>query len=103
MTMYFDDIISEVNEKIRDTIEDMPRYNAEDLGLDERSGSGFVLFKDGILAPIGTRRNLEYYGGFEYVDNKSVMGDYVFYSDEYEDEGRVRDCIDRVVQKWKVD
>ncbi len=66
---------------------------AEQLGLDPRAGYSCKLYvlNDGVVAS-GDPRNLEYYGGFEYVDREYVtkIGDLTIYSDECD---RVQDCI----------
>lgn len=93
------DSISSFAENIADQVEafisNLETVRAEQLGLDFRAGS--TLYVDGDRSAIGVkilrRGQLEYYGGFEYVDKASVkaMGDYVFYlaSDD-----RVAGCLD---------
>ncbi|HCI72490.1 MAG TPA: hypothetical protein DHV30_18620, partial [Balneola sp.] len=47
------------------------RVSAEAVGLDHRAGYVFVSIEEGWIAAVaGNVRSLEYYGGFEYVDDK---------------------------------
>jgi len=64
------------------------RVTSEDLGFtDPRSfyGEAWVT-DDGIVVTTLQDRNLQYYGGYEYVDKefRVVIGDYVYYSAEDE-------------------
>jgi len=64
-----------------------------DLGLDPRSAGTFYVSEDGIAINSYNRRNLDYYGGFEYVNNDCVLviGEYTFYLAE---DSRVADHIE---------
>ena len=64
-----------------------------DLGLDPRSAGTFYVSEDGIAINSYNRRNLDYYGGFEYVNNDCVLviGEYTFYLSE---DSRVADHIE---------
>ena len=59
---------------------------AEQLGLDRRAGYCLMVTEDYIIVLDSNRSVLDYYGGFEYVDEDCVkqMGSYVFYSREDE-------------------
>ena len=71
---------------------DAVRVSAEALGLDYRAGYVFVSTEEGWIAAVaGNVRSLEYYGGFEYVDDKLSVGEMTFYSS---DSSRVADAIE---------
>ena len=71
---------------------DAVRVSAEAVGLDHRAGYVFVSTDEGWIAAVaGNVRSLEYYGGFEYVDNKLSIGEMTFYSS---DSSRVADAIE---------
>jgi len=66
------------------------------LGLDNRCGSLYVN-EDCIIVPTYNDKQLQYYGGFEYVSKEyrfEVPG-YVIYTGE---DDRVRGCIDRYLE-----
>ncbi len=68
------------------------RVSAEAVGLDHRAGYVFVSTEEGWIAAVaGNVRSLEYYGGFEYVDDKLSIGEITFYSS---DSSRVADAIE---------
>ena len=68
------------------------RVSAEAVGLDHRAGYVFVSTEEGWIAAVaGNVRSLEYYGGFEYVDDKLSVGEMTFYSS---DSSRVADAIE---------
>ena len=68
------------------------RVSAEAVGLDHRAGYVFVSTEEGWIAAVaGNVRSLEYYGGFEYVDDKLSIGEMTFYSS---DSSRVADAIE---------
>jgi len=88
----------ELQEKIKETInqylEDSGavKVDAEEIGLDHRAGSVFVSTEEGwIAAEAGNVRTLEYYGGFEYVDDKLSIDEITFYSS---DSSRVANAIE---------
>ena len=71
---------------------DAVRVSAEAVGLDRRAGYVFVSTEEGWIAAVaGNVRSLEYYGGFEYVDEKLSIGEMTFYSS---DSSRVADAIE---------
>ena len=68
------------------------RVSAEAVGLDHRAGYVFVSTEEGWIAAVaGNVRSLEYYGGFEYVDDKLSVGEMTFYSS---DSSRVADALE---------
>ena len=70
---------------------DMMRVCASELGLDERCGYVYVN-DDCIIVEQCFAQRLDYYGGFEYVDNdfKLRIGDFVVYMNE---DNRVLEAI----------
>lgn len=82
------------------------RIPATDLSLDARCGDIWVNPELGVAVPLssareypaGGSRNLEYYGGFEYVNDRHrhVVGGWVFYS--VEDEG-VREDLETLEEE----
>ena len=69
--------------------------NPEDIGLDSRTGYKLFINQDVIVANKARDKDLQYYGGFEYVEAecRTEIGEYIFYSGEDE---RVQGHI----QKW---
>ena len=91
-----DSIISSVNEGIERYIKrTMREVTCKEIRLDERCGSRFWISEEGLVGRADTDKRLQYYGGFEYEkDQRSEIGDYVFYSS---DSSRVSDHISRVL------
>jgi hypothetical protein len=86
-------LMHEINEKVEDLInEEFREVKPKDVGLDARSGYCLFINEEYIAVRKSDRRPLDYYGGFEYVDeeNVTVLGDYVFYS---ADDERVQDHL----------
>jgi hypothetical protein len=93
MSMLYN-LINEINGKVEFLIDDEFRLvRPEDVGLDSRAGYTLFINEDYIAVSKSNRRSLDYYGGFEYVDEEhvTVLGDYVFYSS---DDKRVQDHLD---------
>tara|TARA_A100001011_G_scaffold399560_2_gene508833 strand:+ start:50 stop:352 length:303 start_codon:yes stop_codon:yes gene_type:complete len=69
------------------------RVNAEAIGLDNRAGSVFVSTEECWIAVVGSTRQIDYYGGFEYIDieNRLVIGDATFFCD---DSDRVAEALE---------
>ena len=74
------------------------RVSADAVGLDIRAGFVFVSTEEEWIATSNTR-SLEYYGGFEYVDQKdrTILGKYTFYDDGSD---RVDECIDYYAEHY---
>jgi hypothetical protein len=88
-------LMNEINGKVEELIDEEFRLvKPEDVGLDSRAGYNLFINEDFIAVSKSNRRSLDYYGGFEYVDEEhvTVLGDYVFYS---ADDGRVQSHLDR--------
>jgi hypothetical protein len=74
-------------EAIEAAVADLPRVSAAKIGLDPRAGYVYVDLEDeAIVAESHNIRSLDYYGGFEYVDEDAVstIGNYKIYSADSE-------------------
>ena len=88
------ELMNEINARVEELIDtEFREVKPEELGLDLRSGFRLFINEDFIVARKSNRRSLDYYGGFEYVDEEhvTVLGDYVFYS---ADDERVQNHLD---------
>jgi hypothetical protein len=90
------DMIDSVNEVVERNIRTkFIQVPAMDLGLDMRCGRVLVDMADDVIAvPNHNLRDIDYYGGFEYVkegDGRVTVGDYTFFTCCSE---RVQDCFD---------
>jgi hypothetical protein len=91
------DVVEAAEAKVQEWLEqNAEQVRASKLGLDERCGMLWVCDEAVVCKEYG-RSRLEYYGGFEYVDKEQVkaVGRYVIYEAGYEDDDRVRECIER--------
>jgi hypothetical protein len=83
-----------MNEMVEQLIDDEFRsVKPTEVGLDSRAASEVFINEDNIAIRKSNRRSLDYYGGFEYVDEEhvTVLGDYIFYSS---DDERVQGHLD---------
>ncbi len=97
------ELLSEMNSKVEGLIdEEFREVTPKEVGLDSRAGYRLFINEDYIAVSRGNRRNLDYYGGFEYVDEEhvTVLGDMVFYSSEDE---RVQGHLDEFFMQEKED
>ena len=93
----------EINKKVEAIIdEEFREVTPKEIGLDSRAGYNLFINEDYIAVSKGNRRTLDYYGGFEYVDEEhvTVLGDMVFYS---ADDERVQDHLDEFFMQEKED
>ena len=93
MSMLYN-LMNEINGKVEELIDEEFRLvKPEDIGLESRAGYNLFINEDYIAVSKSNRRSLDYYGGFEYVDEEhvTVLGDYVFYS---ADDERVQGHLD---------
>jgi len=93
------DMLERFNTEVKQYIdENMTVCTAESMGLDKRAGYHLYVSEDGIAVHERSRRSLEYYGGFEYVDRECVqtMGNYTFY---LVDDDQVYDCVHEYMNK----
>ena len=94
------DIIDDASSQIQLLINDQfVKMNAGDCELDSRSGTVFVS-QDCIVIHKSNRRTLDYYGGFEYVDEDcvTVVDEWVVYDVESE---RVQRAIEAAVENGR--
>ena len=95
------ELLSEMNSKVEGLIdEEFREVTPKEIGLDSRAGYRFFINEDYIAVSRGNRRSLDYYGGFEYVDEEhiTVLGDMVFYSS---DDERVQGHLDEFFMQEK--
>ena len=90
------DMIDAVNEVVERNIRTkFTQVPASDLGLDNRCGRLLVDIVDEVIAvPNHNIRTLDYYGGFEYInegEGRVTVGDYTFFTSDNE---RVNDCFE---------
>jgi len=92
-----------MNEMVEQLIDDEFRsVKPIEVGLDSRAAYEVFINEDNIAIRKSDRRSLDYYGGFEYVDEEhvTVLGDYIFYSS---DDERVQDHLDEFFMQEKED
>ena len=97
------ELLSEMNSKVEGLIdEEFREVTPKEVGLDSRAGYRLFINEDYIAVSRGNRRSLDYYGGFEYVDEEhvTVLGDMVFYSS---DDERVQGHLDEFFMQEKED
>lgn len=86
-------MINQVNDIVQETVNnDMTIVKGDAIGIDRRAGYCLYVNEYYIAVETRQRASLDYYGGFEYVDEQcvTVVGDYVFYS---HDDERVAEAI----------
>lgn len=74
-------------------LNDAIQVSAEQLGLDARACYKLYVTPDAVIANGSDVTLLNYYGGFEYIDEESItrVGSLVIYSGEH---NRVRECLE---------
>lgn len=94
--MDFQDLESKIYELVEEYLngEDTINVAAQKLGLDSRCGNLIVNTLDQVIVVRRSQdRNLQYYGGFEYVkQGRAELGEYIFYSADQSD--RVAKCFE---------
>lgn len=87
------DFVASINYDVKDYVEHLEDARPEDIGLDRRASPIVYIDDDAIIVPKHADRNMQYYGGFEYVDkeHRAEVGEYVFYFDE---SNRVSKCLE---------
>lgn len=90
------DIIDDATDRVERLLKGMKRVRGEsECGLDRRAGTVWV-DEDCVIARTDSKRNLDYYGGFEYCDCTPIgLGDYTIFIAAEDSTGRVQDVIDR--------
>jgi hypothetical protein len=79
---FIEDISEQVQNYVNENMEAV-NLNETKIGLDPRASYGPIFInRSGIAVKKNYDRNMQYYGGFEYVDKdyRYEMGDYVFYT-----------------------
>ena len=78
------ELVDEVEVKVKEIILSFTEVTPEELGLDTRSAYKLYINEDFIACRDSDKRNLNYYGGFEYVEPEFVisLGNFHFYSIE---------------------
>ena len=99
------DMIDAVNEVVERNIRTkFTQVPASDLGLDNRCGRLLVDIVDEVIAvPNHNIRTLDYYGGFEYInegEGRVTVGDYTFFTSDNE---RVNDCFEALRSSIDID
>jgi hypothetical protein len=95
------DMIDSVNEVVERNIRTkFIQVPAMDLGWDMRCGPVLVDMADSVIAvPNHNLREINYYGGFEYVkegDGRVTVGDYTFFTS---DNDLVQECFDTLAER----
>jgi hypothetical protein len=85
---------SKIDHLVNLFIRDLPKVNASKVGLDQRCGEVFV-GENFIAVKSYNDNNLQYYGGFEYIDKfqRKQYGDLVIYLAR-DDDDRVAECLE---------
>lgn len=93
--MDIDELKGQLEELATELLEDaVGQFTAKECGLDKRASCYTLWVSDTWIACVASQdRNLQYYGGFEYVDKgfRQELGDYVIY---FADDARVQAHID---------
>lgn len=86
-------LINEINQRVEVYVNTLTEVSGSDLGLDDRIGRVYTDGFEGIVVHKEADRRLQYYGGFEYVDQyyRQELGDYVFYT---AGDDRIDECLD---------
>ena len=68
-------IIDEAVSEFQHALHELPYVRADKLGLDRRCGSVYVSEMESLIVVENSNvRSLEYYGGFEYVNDEAKQG-----------------------------
>lgn len=93
--------VEQINRTVEQYIEEnFHSVSAEDCGLDPRAAYQLFVNDQAVVCDRNAIGRLDYYGGFEYVDQESrvQVGDYVFFFRDGCDD-RVNRAIDTAVDK----
>lgn len=98
-------MIMDLDDKVNTVVEDFIDKNCKQgeprtTGLDKRAIGLFWYNYECIIIPADRRKQLDYYGGFEYIDSEFVKqyGEYVMYTAESE---RVQEVLDAIVDSFE--
>lgn len=96
MNLY--ELQSSINEQVKEYVSNLIKVKPEECGLDYRIyGSLYIdLDENAIVVDKKSQKHLNYYGGFEYIDDSAVsyLGDYVIYRGYDDGSERIQDAID---------
>ena len=87
-------LLEEVHVEVMKLLDNCHLVSGIEVGLDRRVGNLYVSKDLDFIAIANPQiRMLDYYGGFEYVDDEYVitLGDYTFY---LPDENRISGCLE---------
>lgn len=88
--------VEQANDIVNEAVWDLPRVRSREVGLDNRAGSVFVdVDNELIITKAHNAHSLEYFGGFEYIDdgNTATIGDFKIYGLK-ESDSRIQRCIE---------
>ncbi len=91
-----EDFLDNIESQIEAHVSKMKKASAKKFGLDVRCGN--LWYNDNaIVVNSNNRSGLEFYGGFEYIDesDKKTFGDYIFYSSR---DDRVFEALETVLE-----
>jgi hypothetical protein len=91
-----ENLFTSIDKQLSDFVFTMHEVLPEDIGLDKRAAYRLYLCEQGLAVHKTQDSNLQYYGGFEYIDKEYRVeyGEWVFYTLGDSDE-RVENCIER--------
>lgn len=95
MTMTMDELYVAAEQLAEQALMDAAQVTPEALGLDPRAAPALWAGEDFLAVRSMSRKTLDYYGGFEYVEDQRVqtIGGFVFYSAE---DDRVAEHLERL-------
>lgn len=101
--MSVEHLVNKIDELVADFLcEECKTVTAKEVGLDKRCGT-ISVSEEAVLISSDRDGNLQYYGGFEYIDksHRYALGETVMYLAEYDGETceRVQGIINRVYNK----
>lgn len=93
--MYFEQVQNTISKTLDEYIQTLKKVSAKDLGLDSRAGHSLYIDennRDIIAVSKSFDSQLQYYGGFEYIDsdNRTEINNWIFYKS---DNHRVEECF----------
>jgi hypothetical protein len=86
--------IEEMGDKVSSIVENMDKVSADNVGLDRRCGKLWI-DADCVVTREATDRQLQYYGGFEYIDPeyRQTFGGWVVYTEH--------ERVTSVIEAWE--
>jgi len=92
-------LLTDINAAVRQYVADLPHVSPDKAGIDRRAGSGLWIGEDCVIVRKNDKRGIEYYGHFEYVNDKCRIdtGEYVIYCEGREEDDSVRECINTFI------